>query len=82
MVPTTTSPAHRGPRMSSWSRQKTHHEDKNHRERTHRENSNRLTDGVHLAAAGAGGLRATTILKSGSGEPPTTRSVLSTTKWS
>ncbi len=36
----------------------------------------------HLAAAGAGGLRATTSLKSGSGEPPTIRSVLSTTKWS
>jgi hypothetical protein len=34
------------------------------------------------AGAGAGGLRATTTLKSGSAAPPITRSVLAITKWS
>lgn len=82
MATTATGAAHARPGVDGDRRAEAHHEAKDRDGPAHHGISERLATTTHLAAAGAGGLRATTSLKSGSGDPPTIRSVLSTTKWS
>ena len=79
-MPAAAGAAHGGSAMGRGSQQGRHQQASGRSERAHQVSSAEGMKGDHLAAAGAGGLRATTSLKSGSGAPPTIRSVLSTTK--